>query len=88
LEPVKVLNKRNRSGKEALPSPPQPSQPSIPKRKRKPVVKKLKIASEKEEDEDAVVQKTLQMAREIEIPAEVLARESTVEPAQLGLEIT
>ena len=28
------------------------------------------------------------MAREIEIPAEVLARESTVEAAQLGLEIT
>jgi len=48
LEPVKVLNKRTRSGKEALPSPPQPSQPSIPKRKRKPVVRKLKIASEEE----------------------------------------
>ena len=78
LEPVKVLNKRTRSGKEAVPSPLQPSQPSIPKRKRKPVVKTLQISSEEEEDEDAVVQKALQLAREIEILAEVLARESTV----------
>jgi len=87
LEPVKVLNKRTRSGKEVVPSPPQPSQPSIPKTKRKPVVRKLKIASEEEEDEDAAVEKALQLAREIEIPAEVLARESTVKVAQLGLEI-
>ena len=29
LKPVKVLNKRTRSGKEVVPSPPQPSQPSI-----------------------------------------------------------
>jgi len=48
LEPVKVLDKRTRSGKEVVPSPLQPSQPSIPKRKRKPVVRKLKIASEEE----------------------------------------
>jgi len=88
LEPIKVLDKRTRSGKEVVPSPLQPSQPSIPKRKRKPVVRKLKIASEEEEDEDDVVQKALQLAREIEIPAEVLARESTVEDAQLRLEIT
>jgi len=59
LEPVKVLNKRTRSGKKVVPSPPQPSQPSIPKRKRKPVVRKLKIASEEEEVEDVVVQKAL-----------------------------
>jgi len=71
-----------------VPSPLQPSQPSIPKRKRKPIVRKLKIASEEEEDEDVVVQKALKLGREIEIPAEVLARESTVEAAQLGLEIT
>jgi len=73
-----------------VPSRLQPSQPSIPKRKRKPVVKKLKIASEEEEeeDEDAVVRKALKLAREIEILAEVLARESTVEASQLGLEIT
>jgi len=86
LEPVKVLNKRTISGKEVVPSPPQPAQPSILKRKRKPVVRKLKIASE--EDEDVVVKKALQLAKEIEIPAEVLAKESTVEAAQLGLELT
>jgi len=51
-EPVKVLNKRTRSGKEVVPSLPQLAQPSIPRRKRKPVVRKLKIASE-EEDEEA-----------------------------------
>jgi len=87
LEPVKVLDKRTRSGKEAVSSPLQPIQPSIPKRKKKLVVRKLKIASD-EEDEDAVVQKALKLAREIEIPAKVLARESIVEAAQLGLEIT
>jgi len=47
----------------------------------------LKIASE-EEVEDATVQKALQLAKEIEIPAEVLTKESTVEAAQLGLELT
>jgi len=47
----------------------------------------LKIASE-EEVEDTVVQKALQLAKEIEIPAEVLAKESTVEASQLGLEVT
>jgi len=52
LEPVKVLNKRTRSGKEAELSPPQPAQPSIPRRKWKPIVRKLKLASE-EEDEEA-----------------------------------
>jgi len=82
LEPIKVLNKRTRSGKEVVPSP---LQPSIPKRKRKPVVGKLKIASE---DEDAAVKKPLQLAKEIEIPVEVLAKEFTVEAAQLGLELT
>jgi len=49
LELVKVLNKRTRSGKEAEPSPPQPS---ILRRKRKPIVRKLKLAPE-EEDEEA-----------------------------------
>jgi len=33
------------------------------------------------------VQKALQLAKEIEIPAEVLAKESIVEAAQLGLEL-
>jgi len=53
-------------GKQGVtPSPPQPSQPFIPKRKRKPVVRKLKIASEEEEDEDVVVQKALQLAKKL-----------------------
>ena len=102
MEPVKVLNKRTRSGKEVIHSPPQPAQPSIPKRKRKPIVGKLKLTLE--EDEEAtklvtrevkkrketyvVVEKALQLAKEIKIPAEVLAKESTVEAAQLGLELT
>jgi len=34
------------------------------------------------------VQKAIQLAKEIEIPAEVLAKESIVEAAQLGLELT
>jgi len=53
LEPGKVLNKRIRSGKKVEPSPPQPAQPSIPKRKRKHVVRKLKIAPEQDEVEEA-----------------------------------
>jgi len=51
LEPVKVLNKRTRSEKEVVPSSPQPAQPSIPRRKRKPIVRKLKIAFEEEDEE-------------------------------------
>jgi len=43
LELVKVLNKRTISGKEVVPSPPQPAQPSIPRRKRKPIIRKLKL---------------------------------------------
>jgi len=88
LEPVKVLKKRTKSGKKAVPSPPQLAQPSIPRRKRKHVVRKLKIASKEEEDEDAALKKALQLAKEIEIPAEVLAKEYIVEAAQLGLELT
>jgi len=53
LEPAKILNKRTRSGKQAEPSPPQPAQPSIHKKKRKHVARKLKIAPEEEEVEEA-----------------------------------
>ena len=98
LEPVKVLNKRTRSGKEAESSPPQPAQPSIPKKKRKHVVRKLKIAPKEEEMEEATeivsrevrrkkevdvaaLEKALQLAKEIEVPAEVLIKESIVEAA-------
>jgi len=48
----------------------------------------MKIASEEEDVEDVAVQKALQLAKEIEIPAEVLAKESIVIATQLGLELT
>jgi len=105
LDPAKVLNKRTRSGKEAESSQPQPAQSSIPKKRRKHVVRKLKIASEEEEVEEATeivsrevkkkrvvdvaaLEKALQLAKEIEVPAKVLIKESTVEAAQLGIELT
>jgi len=104
LDPRKVLNKRTRSDKESKPSPPQPAQPSIPKKKRKHVVRKLKIASEEEEVEEAIeivsrevrrkkvvdaaaLEKALQLAKEIEVPVEVLIKDSTVEAAQLRIEL-
>jgi len=37
---------------------------------------------------DAAVKKALPLDKDIEIPAEVLAKESTVEAAKLGLELT
>jgi len=102
LELVKVLNKRTRSGTEAEPSPPQPAQPSIPRRKRKPILRNLKLAPEEDEEATelvsrevrkrkeayAAVEKALQLAKEIKIPTKVLARESTVQAAQLGLLLT
>jgi len=104
LEPAKVLNKITRSGKTVGTSQPQPAQPSNPKRKRKHVVRKLKIASEEDEVEEATeivsrevrrkkeadvatLEKTHQLAKEIEVPAEVLIKESLVEAAQLGIEL-
>jgi len=42
----------------------------------------------REKEADAALEKALQLAKEIEIPAEVLTKESTVEAAQLGLELT
>jgi len=36
---------------------------------------------------DAAMKKALQLAKDIEIPVEVLAKESIVEAAQLGLEL-
>jgi len=102
LAPAKVLSKRTRSGKEVEPSPPQPAQLTIPKRKRKPIVRKLTLTPEEDEEAtklvtrevkrrkeiDVAVKKALQLAKDIEIPTEVLAKESTVEAAQLGLELT
>ena len=94
LEPIKVLNKRTRSGKEAVPSP---AQPSILRRNRKPIVRKLKLTQDEDEEATelvtrkvkrrketyAAVEKALQLAKDIEIPTEVLAKESTIEAAQL-----
>jgi len=105
LDPAKVLNKRTRSGKSAESSQPQPAQPSIPKKKRKHVVRKLKVASEEEEVEEptelvtrelmkkksadaAALNKALEIAKEIEVHVEVLMKESIVEVAQLGIELT
>jgi len=99
---TELISKRTRSGKEVVPSPPQPAQPSVPRRKRKPIVRKLKLTSEEDEEAaklvisevkkrketNVVVEKALQLAKEIKIPAEVLAKESTVESAQHGLELT
>jgi len=72
--------------------------------KRGVTVKKLKTAPEEEEIEeatkivsrevrrrkevDAALENALQLVKEIEIHAEVLAKKSTVEAAQLGLELT
>ena len=50
LDPVKVLNKRTRSGKSAETSQPQSAHSTIPKKKRKIAIKKLKEASLVEED--------------------------------------
>jgi len=75
---------------------------NLPRRKIKPIVRKLKLAPEEDEEAtelvtrevkrrkevDTAVEKALQLAKEIKIPAEVLAKESTVEAAQLGLELT
>jgi len=36
----------------------------------------------------AALEKALQLAKEIEVPTEVLIKESTVEAAQLGIELT
>jgi len=104
LAHAEVLSKRIRSGKQAKPSPPQPAQPSIPTKKRKHVVRKLKTDPEEEDIEEAtelvsrevrrrkevdvVVKKALQLAKEIKIPAEVFAKESIVEAAQLGLKLS
>jgi len=62
----------------------------------------LKLSSEEDEEAtdlvtrevksrketDVAVKKALQLAKDIEILVEVLAKESTVEAAQLGLELT
>jgi len=52
---TEVISKRTRSGKEVVPSPPQPAQTSISRRKRKPIVRKLKLTSEEDEEATELV---------------------------------
>jgi len=68
---------------------------SLCKLKMSPEEEEVEEASElvtreikKRKETDAAVKKALQFAKGIEIPAKVLAKESTVEAAQLGLELT
>jgi len=42
----------------------------------------------RKEADVAALEKALQLAKEIEIPVGILAKESTIEAAQLGLELT
>jgi len=42
----------------------------------------------RKEADAAALEKAVKLAKEIEIPAEVLAKKSIVEAAQLGLELT
>jgi len=108
LEPVKILNKRTRSGKTVGSSQSLPPQPSISKKKRKPSVKKMKVSTYViEEDEEikvatdlvtkevkrkkvvdvAALQKVLEIDKNIEVPAEVLLKESSGEQAQKVVEL-
>ena len=57
---------------------------SEPKKKK---AKKTKVKKKKVAD-DVALEKALQLAKEIEVPAEVLMKESRVEGAQLGIELT
>jgi hypothetical protein len=93
-----ILNKRTRSGKAAASSQTAPDQPSIPKKIRKQARKlKLAAYVEEEEEQiaaatelvkrkkvadDATLQKVLELAKEIEVPASSLAREDAVTDAR------
>jgi len=105
LDPVKVLNKRTRSGKSAETSQPQSAHSTIPKKKRMTTIKKLKEASLAEEEEmasslvtreirrkkaaeEATLQKAKEIAQEIGALAEQFLKESTIDAAQLGIELT
>jgi hypothetical protein len=108
LDVGKVLNKRTRSGKSVGTSQTQPPQLSIPKKKKKPTVRKLKIADYVTEDEDQIeavtnlvtreiknkkvaeqasLQKADLLAQEMGVHAEQLLKDSTVEVAQIGIEL-
>jgi len=46
------------------------------------------VVRRRKEVDVAALEKALQLAKEIEVPAEALAKESVVEAAQLGIELT
>ena len=54
LEPVKILNKRTKSGKSVGFSQTLPPQPSISKKKRKPSVRKMKVSTYVIEEEEEI----------------------------------
>jgi len=47
-----------------------------------------RVVRRKKEANVAALEKALQLAKEIEVPAEALAKEFVVEAAQLGIELT
>jgi len=47
-----------------------------------------RVVKRKKEVDAAALEKALQLAKEIEVPAEALAKEYAVEAAQLGIELT
>jgi hypothetical protein len=87
LEPAKILDKKTRSGKTvgSSQSQPQPAQ-SIPKKKRKQVVRKLKVADYVMEEEDQIEAATDLVTREIK--RKKVAEEATLQEAdELAQEI-
>jgi len=70
LAPAEVLSKRTRSGKEAESSPPQPAQPSISRRKRKPIVRKLKLTPEEDEEATKLVTRKVKKRKETDAVVE------------------
>ncbi|RHN40858.1 hypothetical protein MtrunA17_Chr8g0359611 [Medicago truncatula] len=74
-----ILEMKTRSDKAAMSSQNASEQPAIPKKKRKQAIRKLKMSAviEEEEGEEAAaaLQKTLEIAEQIEIPASSIARE-------------
>ena len=65
LEPAKILDKRTKSGKTVGSSQSLPPQPSIAKKKRKQPVKKMKVSTYVEEDDDQVEAATDLVTREV-----------------------
>jgi hypothetical protein len=65
LDADRVLNKRTRSGRFVGTSQTQPPQPSLPQKKKKPAIRKLKIAEYVSEDEEQIEASTELVSREV-----------------------